>query len=86
MSKILISGGTGFIGANLIHKLIKTKNEIHVLVRTKSDLWRIKDIQKRVNIHKVDLLEIKKLKFTVKPEVAKRCSRVRNRAHPLSSQ
>jgi len=66
MSKILISGGTGFIGANLIHKLIKTKNEIHVLVRTKSDLWRIKDIQKRVNIHKVDLLENKKLKNIVK--------------------
>lgn len=66
MTKILISGGTGFVGANLIHKLIKTKNEIHVLVRTTSDLWRIKNIQKKINIHKVDLLESKKLKNIIK--------------------
>jgi nucleoside-diphosphate-sugar epimerase len=72
MTKILISGGTGFVGANLIHKLIKTKNDIHVLVRTTSDLWRIKNIQKKVTIHKVDLLESKKLKNIIKminPEI-----------------
>ena len=72
MTKILISGGTGFVGANLIHKLIKTKNDIHVLVRTTSDLSRIKNIQKKVTIHKVDLLESKKLKNIIKmvnPEI-----------------
>lgn len=73
MTKILITGGTGFMGANLVHKLSSSsKNQIHLLTRNSSNYWRINNIQEKLNIHKVDLLEQKKIERIVKkinPEI-----------------
>ncbi len=72
MTTILITGGTGFVGSNLVHKLSSSKNQIHVLTRNLSNDWRISNIQEKLNIHKVDLLEQKKLEVIVKkinPEI-----------------
>lgn len=43
MSKILITGATGFIGSHLLKRLIK-EHEVCAIVRENSDLWRIKGI------------------------------------------
>ncbi|MBU2562392.1 MAG: GDP-mannose 4,6-dehydratase [Nanoarchaeota archaeon] len=61
--KILITGASGFIGANLVHRLIK-ENEIHILVRENSNLWRIKDLLNHPNLkkHIIDILDYEKLK------------------------
>lgn len=72
MAVILISGGTGFVGSNLVHKLSSSKNQLHLLTRNSSDYWRINNIQEKLNIHKVDLLEQKKLEAIVRkinPEI-----------------
>lgn len=45
---ILVTGGTGFIGSHLLRKLIQTNHKIFVLKKTGSDIWRIKDIQKKL--------------------------------------
>jgi nucleoside-diphosphate-sugar epimerase len=61
--KILITGAAGFIGSNLVRKLINDKgNEVHVIIRNSSNLWRLKGMLNSVKKHVVDLLELDKLK------------------------
>lgn len=70
---ILVTGATGFVGACLVHRLVKRKNDnIHIILRRSSDTWRIKDILKRLNLHYADLIdsrEIKKIVKKVKPQM-----------------
>ncbi|MGB1061157.1 MAG: GDP-mannose 4,6-dehydratase, partial [Ketobacter sp.] len=42
--RYLITGGTGFIGSNLVRSLVVQGKEVHLLVRPGSSLWRIDDI------------------------------------------
>lgn len=61
MKKVLVTGATGFVGANLVRRLIKEKYQLHILKRKKSNIWRIKDIISKLHIHEVDLTEKKHL-------------------------
>ncbi|WP_204105818.1 MULTISPECIES: NAD-dependent epimerase/dehydratase family protein [Spirulina sp. CCY15215] len=55
MSKILITGGTGFVGANLTRRLLKQGHEIHLFVRPNYQSWRIQDIKTDLRLHTVNL-------------------------------
>jgi len=59
--RVLITGGAGFIGANLIRKLLKLNYSVNLILRKSSNLWRIKNILNKVKIYKVDLLDKKQL-------------------------
>ena len=72
--KILITGATGFVGANILHCLVKSDNEIHIILRETSNIWRIKDIinKNKVKKHCCDLTnreKIKKIVSNIKPEI-----------------
>ncbi len=70
--KILITGATGFVGANLLRKLIDSKNDIHIIIRSTSNLWRINDIIDKVNTHICDLTNresVEKLVLKIKPQI-----------------
>jgi nucleoside-diphosphate-sugar epimerase len=67
--KTLITGATGFVGRNLIEKLLLNNEEIHVIVRNLEQAWRFKDIKKDIYIHNIDLrneLEVSKLGNAIK--------------------
>ncbi|UVI30243.1 NAD-dependent epimerase/dehydratase family protein [Paenibacillus spongiae] len=52
MKKILVTGATGFVGANLLKALIKSgEYEVYITTRRSSDLWRIADVVPQ--IHKI---------------------------------
>ncbi|MEI8032525.1 MAG: SDR family oxidoreductase [Chlorobiaceae bacterium] len=48
--KILVTGGTGFIGSRLVHRLAATPDEIFVLVRKSSDLTSLKDVLPKITL------------------------------------
>ena len=54
MKRVIITGGTGFIGANLARRLLSDGHEIHLLNRYGYQPWRIKSIRKILRCHEVD--------------------------------
>ena len=54
---ILITGATGFVGANLAHFFVNEKADVHILLRESSNTWRINDILNRLNKHYCDLTD-----------------------------
>lgn len=52
---VLITGASGFIGANLAYRLVRDGHRVHVFLRKGAKLWRLKNIQKEVIIHTVDI-------------------------------
>lgn len=66
MKKVLITGGAGFIGANLARKLISFPDfEIFIIEKRNTNLWRIKDIVNKINIKYLDLENSERLSKTV---------------------
>ena len=77
MSNVLITGASGFIGANLVHNLINTKDQIHILIRKQSNLWRLNNIISECNVHFVDISNIEEVKniiSEIKPEIVYHCA------------
>ncbi len=66
--RVLISGGAGFVGANLVRRLSRDGHQIHVLARPQSDLWRLADLDVAPRIHTTaDTRELKTLIGDIRP-------------------
>lgn len=69
---VLVTGGAGFIGANLTQRLLKEYSSIHLIVKKTTNLWRIREIQRSLTIHTVSLLnpqDLTRLCKRVRPSV-----------------
>ena len=73
-STILLTGATGFIGANILRKLIDLQyTNIHIIIRKQSNIRRIQDIIQNESIHIyygdiTDKLDIDAIIKNIKPE------------------
>lgn len=64
--RIIVTGGSGFVGANLVHKLVSKGYEVHLLVNKNSDLWRLRNIEQQISVHHDVLRNKSKLSKLIK--------------------
>lgn len=64
--RALITGGAGFVGANLVRALIKKNHEVALLLREESKPWRIKDILNHITPLYSDLTDKENLARVIK--------------------
>ena len=71
MKRVILTGGTGFVGANLARRLLRDGHEVHLLVRPGHQPWRIEDIRPDVRLHELHLHEaeaVARVASQVRPE------------------
>jgi dolichol-phosphate mannosyltransferase len=66
MKRIILTGATGFVGANLARKLLKEGHQIHILVRSDFSAKRIEAIRNDMQFHVVEFLDKQKLGAEIK--------------------
>jgi nucleoside-diphosphate-sugar epimerase len=59
--RVLVTGATGFIGANIVRALLNQGSEVHVIVRPSSATWRLNDVLVHVETHVASLTDAKAL-------------------------
>lgn len=59
--KVLLVGGSGFIGANIAHTLVNNGYEVHTISRNREPNWKIEPVKDQLNIHHLDILDFEKL-------------------------
>lgn len=62
---VLVTGGTGFVGANLVRQLLADGHTIHLFVREGYKDWRIQDLLPHLHIHILHLFDAETLRAQV---------------------
>ena len=57
MKRILLTGASGFVGANLTRSLIAHGHEVHLLVRPEFARWRLEGVLDQVQLHDESLAD-----------------------------
>ncbi len=55
MKTVLLTGGTGFVGANLARRLLADGHRVHLLVRPAHRPWRLTEVLPDLSLHEADL-------------------------------
>src|SRR5258708_8069653 len=55
MKRVLVTGASGFVGANLARRLLRDGHETHLLLRPSHQSWRLQEIVGDVRVHEADL-------------------------------
>lgn len=69
--RVLITGGSGFVGANLARRALADGHEVHLILRPRHRPWRIEGIAREVQTHVADLTspdEMRHLVEKARPE------------------
>jgi dolichol-phosphate mannosyltransferase len=69
--RVIVTGGAGFVGANLSRRLLEDGHEVHLPLRPASRRWRIEPILPDLQVHEVDLADreaLARLVGSVRPD------------------
>lgn len=62
----LVTGATGFIGANIVRELVKLGQHTSIIVRNRKLNWRLHDIASKIDIYECDIQDEKLHKIVKK--------------------
>jgi nucleoside-diphosphate-sugar epimerase len=71
MKRCLITGASGFVGANLVRRLLSDGHETHVLLRPEHQPWRLREIADSLHAHPADLTDqeqIREAVYRIRPD------------------
>ncbi len=71
MKRVLVTGASGFVGANLVRRLLRDGHETHLLLRPSHQSWRIEEIAGDVRAHEADMEDVegvRRVVMEVKPD------------------
>src|ERR1051326_389284 len=71
MKRVLVTGGTGFVGANLGRRLLREGHQVHLLVRPKCRDWRIAEIRSQFTLHDAAIEDndaVERIMAEIRPE------------------
>lgn len=71
MKKVIISGASGFIGANLARRLLKDGHCVHLILRDEHKTWRLEEIMADIQCHRVDIKnqsDVEEAVSSIKPD------------------
>ena len=65
MKRVVLTGGSGFVGANLARRLVAEGHQTHLLVRPGFSPWRLESILDRITLHEVDVHDAERVKAAI---------------------
>src|SRR5438045_945827 len=65
MKRAIVTGATGFVGANLARRLIRDGHEVHLLVRPSYNPWRIRALGDTATLYELNFSDGEALERTV---------------------
>jgi nucleoside-diphosphate-sugar epimerase len=72
MIRVALTGGTGFVGANLARALLRRGDEVHLLCRATHATWRIAAVHRDIALHTVALADrasVRTALHTIRPDL-----------------
>jgi UDP-glucose 4-epimerase len=55
VSRVIVTGGAGFVAANLVRRLLQDGHEVVATVRPQSDTWRIDEVRADISCTELDI-------------------------------
>ena len=71
MKRCLITGASGFVGANLARRLLQDGHELDVFLRPEHQNWRLEEIAPHLHTHRVDVInreEVRRAVSLIRPD------------------
>ncbi len=66
MKRAVVTGPAGFVGVNLVRRLVRDGHDVHMFVHPDSDLWRLHGLSDDTTLHRVDLEDQERVARAVK--------------------